>query len=341
MKVDELRVKLFNLEKSDIIKLAVEFYKLVPKAKKEDYNLDTLINTPSVPKEKSSAKVAPRTITDIEAEVKAFIVNAKAQNYIESNSTIPKKERATWRFKVKAWYKELINGKIMDSDIAKRAEIIKDLYELLCESCHYSYFSADDTFESVGVSQTDFFQSVLILIEKSEGTIGLVNKGLGLIVNNNLNGFTLYSYLMDEWIDRLQIPEAKYDALELTKKMLIENNFKPPTAQSKRFSYYGNDANNEYRMRAKNNNLAEMGFRLHSSLLEYDEAIQFYKNHAFETDNEVKLYVLIHLLFSLRLKDYIKAELDAAVKKGEQLRESLLNLKKTIETKNALPDYMR
>ena len=338
MKVDELRVKLSNLEKDDIIKLAVEFYKLVPKAKKEDYDLDTLVNTPSVKKEKSSVKVEPITITNIEAEVKAFIVNAKAQNYIDSNPVIPRKERATWRFKVKAWYKELTNGKNMDSDIAKRAEITKDLYELLCESYHYSYFTTYDTFESVGISQMDFFQSVLILIEKSEGTTGLVSNGLGLIINKS---YTMYSVLMDEWIDRLQIPEAKYDALELTKKMLIENKFKPQTTQSKKFMYYGNDANNEYRISEKNNNLAEMGFKLHISLLEYDEAIQFYKKHAYQTDNEVKLYILIRLLFQFRLKDYIKSELDAAVKQGERLRDSLLNLKKTIETKNALPDYIR
>lgn len=55
MKVDELRAKLFQLEKHDIICLAVEFYKLVPKTKKEDYNLDILIDKPEVKTVKPAA----------------------------------------------------------------------------------------------------------------------------------------------------------------------------------------------------------------------------------------------------------------------------------------------
>ena len=47
MKVAELREKLSQLKKEDIIKLSVEFYKLIPKAKKEDYDLDAFINIPN------------------------------------------------------------------------------------------------------------------------------------------------------------------------------------------------------------------------------------------------------------------------------------------------------
>ena len=42
MKVDELRKKLDGYDKETIIKLAVEFYKIIPKAKKEDDVLNSI-----------------------------------------------------------------------------------------------------------------------------------------------------------------------------------------------------------------------------------------------------------------------------------------------------------
>lgn len=45
-------------------------------------------------------------------------------------------------------------------NMQEKAKICEDLYNLLCESCYFQYFSADDTFASVGISQTDFFQIV-------------------------------------------------------------------------------------------------------------------------------------------------------------------------------------
>jgi hypothetical protein len=337
MKVDELKVKLSNLEKNDIIKLAVEFYKLVPKSKKEDYNIDALINTPDVKIVKPSASNTLINIESIETEINTFIVNAKEQYYLMPNRIVSKQERPKWRFKVKAWYKELINTKNAGSDIAKQTELVTKLYELLCEACYYQYFSGDDSFESVGVSQTDFYRSVLQLIEKSQGKIDIVNKGIGLIVNNALNRYTLYSGLMDELVNILDVPDLKYKALEKTLKMLEENNRTRQTSHKKQQDSYSTE---EYSRNEKSNNLAEMGFRLHVSLFEYQEAIQFYKQYAFQKDSEVKLYILIRLLFEIRKKDYIKTELEAAVIEGIQPRKSLLALLKTIQDNKDLPKYI-
>ncbi len=51
MKVAGLREKISKLDKEEIARLAVEFYKLIPKSKKEDYNIDELISNPKKIKE--------------------------------------------------------------------------------------------------------------------------------------------------------------------------------------------------------------------------------------------------------------------------------------------------
>lgn len=337
MKVDELRGKLYNLEKNDIIRLAVEFYKLVPKTKKEDYNLDELINTPEVKTAKPVAKETVISFEDMEIEVNTFIANAKEQHYLYPNKIISKKERATWRFKVKAWYKELTNPKNGDFNTAKKAKICTDLYDLLCESCHYQYFSADDTFNSVGISQTEFFLSVLQFIAQSEGETALINRGLGMAINNSTSPNTLHSWVMQEFVNALSTTQIKYDAIEKVEKMLEDN--KPPiVAKTKKTPYY-DESTEKYRRERKTNNLAEMGFRLHASLFEYDEAIQFYNKYATQNDEEIKVYILVNLLFENRQKEYIQSVLETAKASGIGLRSSLNKLLATIEKKGMLPEY--
>ena len=166
MKVDELRVKLYKMKQDEVIRLAIEFYKLVPKAKKEESNLDGLINTPEVKKAKPTAIESLVSFEDMAEEVNTFVENAKNQHYLFPNKIISKKERPTWRFKVKAWYKEVTNPKTHGYEMGKKAEICANLYNLLCASCHYQYFSSEDSFNSVGVEQPAFFRSVLQLIDQ-------------------------------------------------------------------------------------------------------------------------------------------------------------------------------
>lgn len=68
MKVGELREKLSTLKKDKIIKLASEFYKLIPKAKKEDYDLDQLIL--NYPLKKQKLKSKDQIVKEIQAAKK-------------------------------------------------------------------------------------------------------------------------------------------------------------------------------------------------------------------------------------------------------------------------------
>lgn len=337
MKVAELRKVLASRKKEEIVKLAVEFYKLVPKAKKEDYGLDAMIMNPEV-KKKTGAKKAGQSLAEIEIDLKEFLGNAREQYYLIPNKIVPKKDRPKWRFLVKRWYKELINTKRKDANLEKQSELLTDLYNLICESCGYQYFSGYDSFQSIGIEQTDFFKSVLELMQEAKGKTALVEKGPGLIVDNYLNRYTLYSGLMVELIHFLDIPDLKEKAIEKAEKMIKLNGFDFNKKEEKR-SWY--DSTKEFKKEEKHNNLTEFVYRLYCGLFEMEKGVQFFKDHYYYRDEEIKLYILIELLFENGKKDRIKAELENAIENGVQLRNKLVNLLNEIKSNDQLPKYIR
>jgi len=334
MKVAELREKLGKLKKEELVKVASEFYKLIPKAKKEDYDVDAFIDNPT--SAKKSTKKTILSLSEIEKEVELFIDHASSQYYLYPNRVVPKKQRSTWRFKVKKWYKELINTKRQDANIAKQTEILAKLYELLCESCHFQYFTAYDTFDSIGTGQIEFFNSVVLLMQEAEGKAATIEKSIRLIFENALNRHTLYSWLMIELISTYDIVDLKYTALEITQKLLLENNYIP---QKKKNKFYSFDRE-EFNKQEKNNNLAEFGLRLHLSLFEDKKGVEFFKKHYYDREAEIKLFVLVRILFGCDKKELILVEVDEAIANQIKPRENLLNLVKHIKENGELPKYM-
>ena len=334
MKVGELREKLAKKSQGELIKLASEFYKLIPKEKKEDYDVDGMVNNQEVKGAKKVKDSKNLSIIELEHEIVEFIKNAKDQLYLYPNKQVSKKERSTWRFKVKKWYKELINLKRQDANGEKQLELLSNLYELLCESCNYQYFSAYDTFESIKIDQDDFYKSVLELIKAVKGKKGLIEKGVDLILNNPLNRYTLYSGLMMVLIEELDIPDLKNGAIEYVKQLLKQDNYQAPEKSS------WESSSEEYRQEERNNNLSELGLRLCISLSEMQKGIQLFKDNYYYRDEEIKLYVLISILMRYKEKDQIRRELELAMQKGIQPREKLLNLLKTIKEENTLPNYL-
>lgn len=336
MKVGELRERLSKMNKQELIKLTVEFYKLIPKAKKEDYQLDQLIQNPDQ-KKKGPKKGQLQSIGELEQDITTFISHAKEQYYLAPNRVVPKKERPKWRFKVKRWYKELTNSKRPSEELPRQADILKRLYELICESCGFQYFTAYDSFESIGIEQTEFYQSVIYLIQKAEGKASMVEPGIRLIVDNYLNRYTLFSGLMEILIAQLHIPDLKEKGIAISKKIIAELQF-TPKPESNRFQW---SSSGEFRKKEKHNNLVELIFRLHMSLYEYEEAIAFFHLKYSEARLEIKLYILVSMLFGYELKDHIKQEIEIAQKSGIVPRQSLLNLLKTINETDQLPEYLR
>ena len=104
MLVNELKKELAKYDRKDMEKIVIELYKRVPKHKKEEYQIDDFIK--NVKKTKSVMKAV--TIEELQKEIIYFLECVDNEYYVIPNRVIPKKERSTWRFKVKRFYKELI-----------------------------------------------------------------------------------------------------------------------------------------------------------------------------------------------------------------------------------------
>lgn len=162
MKVADLR-KILNNTNDVVLKNAfVEVYKLVPASKKED--ADEIItnvlsgNTQKItkPKEKVDYK-------KLNKEVDTFLKNAYAQYYVAPNRVVAKKDRPKWRFLVKRYIKELDKVPYGSEYYQESIEQLIKLYKLMCDACCYYLFSTDDSFNSVGISQGEFYR---IIVEK-------------------------------------------------------------------------------------------------------------------------------------------------------------------------------
>lgn len=332
MKIGELRDKLNKLEKDELIKVASEFYKLIPRAKKLDYDLEALVNNPTEeqkPKKTDKAKV---TLTKLTKEISTFISHAEEGYYYQRNAVVPKKKRIGWRFRVKKWYEELINQKRKDKDLPLQIQLLKQLYEVLEEGGD-CYFTAEDPFSSVGISEAAFLNGVFILMEAEGGKISVAEKGMDLIVTYYDNFFA--HDLIDSFVAMMNTPDLKYKVIESIKKEIIElQNL--PTLDTTGPDKYTNSKQMEHRQEV-NNILTIVGVELYLALFEYDEAIAWHQAHYQDTESD-KLANILELLEVEKLYPQMKKVLEDAVNNGTKLDNRLLPVFELLKEGKELPD---
>jgi hypothetical protein len=332
MKISEVRIAIDKYTPDQLKSLVSQLYKALPKAVKEDYDIDKIIKNPERAQSKTLAieKDLP-DLDSIQAEAEKFIKNAYNQYYFVPNRFVPKPDRLKWRFVVKRLYNQiLLAGK--ESNIVQAVEILEKLYNLLCYSCEITIFNAYDSFQSAGIEQSEFFRKVLSLKSQSEDQNTFIKNALLLLLNNSLNRYTLHETLMQVILEFLKTPDMREKAITTCSELfeLIKNQ---PAAKKNDWS------NTEYEKIEKLNNLAEMGFFCYAQLFEYDKAIAYFDRHYHENDKEVSLYVKLHLLLGLNQKEFFIKEYERAIHNGIKPRNTLRKTYQFIREKGELPAY--
>jgi len=338
LKIAEVRQLLDAFSNDQLKAIIVEIYKIIPKHIKEEQAVDDLLKKPPTPGTKrEKPKPEPPDFELLCDDVKQFMEDAYAQYYYTPNSVVPKKDRPKWRFLVKRFYRDLINASTIDQQLPQAAELLKELYILLCYSCAYILFSAYDPFQSVGIPQVELFRQVLKLNIRIQTKPDFIHHSLTLILDQPLNRYTLRKGLMVEFLDFLKIPDLKEATVAKCGQFIRETKTAPPKAKEKAASSYG-FSNEHYKKEERLQNLALMGFLCYVSLGEYDHAIAFFRENHTRDSEEVTLFILLGELFELQLPDYWLREFEADVRRGIVPREKLQQVYEFLSSNGRFPE---
>ncbi len=333
MKIPELRQKLSGLSEKELLYLAVEFYKLIPKAKREMYQLDAMTGAPDPLSKPTKLQGSTDSIADMEGKINEFIQNAKAGYYFRNNKVVSRKARRTWRATIKSWYKALISTNRPDADLLKQAELLSSLYLILQSGRKYTFFSSQEPFEAVNIEQHKFYRSVLDVYELASGKSEVIERGTSLLVTEAVSSYYVTS-LIDEFLLLVSIPDLYENTISRIEMLLngIHGEFLIASKASRMSS------RDQYNYHEKVNALVELGFRTYIRLGEHTNAYVFFEKHHIEKDQEIKLFVLIRHLFKENKPELILHAIDSATSKGIKPRNATRDLHDYILQHNSLPE---
>ncbi len=336
MRIAEVRTLLEQYSEQQLRLIIAEMYKAIPKAIKEDKDIDGILTNPNelIPSKARKKKQPP--IPDIETlrdETEQFIDDAYNQYYFAPNNIISKRQRPKWRFIAKRLYKALLTAAANEEHLPLASDILTQLYVMLCYSCSYTLFSAYDSFQSVGIEQPVFFKSVLTLKFRHESRQEFITQAISLIVDNSVNRYTLYTTLMEVALEFLTTPDVKERAIQTCDELLQQVKTSPPPQQE---AWTGHA---EYHRKEKINNLVEMAFLCCGQLHEFERGVQYFVHNYVEKSQEVTLYILLQWLFWFQQKDIFVQEYQKAVNNGITPRERLVNIYDTIQTTGEFPEH--
>ncbi|MFC1977627.1 hypothetical protein ACFLWS_05115 [Chloroflexota bacterium] len=333
MKISEVRSLIETYSAEQLRLIIAGLYKVIPKDVKEENDIDGMLKNPeslTQPRSKTRQKQVP-DIELLKNETERFLDHAYEQYYIIPNRFVSKQNRPKWRFVVKRLYKELLATATNEDNVREAASLLEKLYQLLCYSCHDVLFSAYDSFESIGISQEEFFRNVLSLKYHCEDKKFFIKNALLLMVNNSLNRYTLHENLMQVILDFAKTPDLREMTIASCSELIETINKNPSTQKERKYGYEREE---------KLNTLTKMVFLSYTRLYEYSEAISYFKANYCEVDKEVTLYILLRMLFDLKQKDYFLQEYERALADGIHPRQTLKQAYHFTRDKGVLPSNL-
>jgi hypothetical protein len=339
MKIPELKLAIANHSKDDLAYLLVELYKQVPKAKKEDNEIDAMILAGKPATGETKVKKTPqmKTFAFIKSEVDEFVNHATKQHYLGKDRAIAKKDRPKWRFTCRALLKDLFDN--FQQEKENRVDCVnalEQLYQILSIGGNYHYFSAEDTFASVGYEHETLCSDIIKLYFQTFPLKSAAEKAVELLLIGADAPNAYFPSRCGHFLGIIKDDDSKLEALVTTAKIkTIEVNQKIDdllAAKERKKNYSNNDFSITYAMKEGNANLIYLIFNVMFLLEEEEEAITYYHENIrkYSEDKEIQLYVLSGYLIRNNAHNLAVKEIERAVEKGISPRASLVKLHKDI-----------
>lgn len=350
MKINEFRSLLANASSEDLIKVASEIYKALPKSLKgdSDYGIDAKIKM--IIEHQDASKVAPKVeridYESLHDEINTFTENAYDYNYIKQNRVVPKAQRSKWRFLVMRFIKDL--QKIPSDDENYKDSILDliELYKTLSYGCSFYIFKTDDPFASIGKAQFEYYEIICSRIFVNGFNKELLSEAIDAASMVSLDRVTLHiiliKILMEYIKERDDILYTIKTACEMIDKIKDELGDEP------RHSFIISEEHILYDQKKMGiESIAALVMGLYMKLAEYDTGCEYYwktcenlginvniDRDTKEKDKEILFYCLLDRLSSMsdndllwvRIYEKYRDQVDprvTLVKKYEELKKSL------------------
>lgn len=318
MLVNELRKEIEKYDKNELKNIIIELYKRLPKNKKEDYNIDEFIK--DIKKNKKSTK-KEISFENLQKEIIYFLQLVDNDYYATPNKIISKKERSSWRFKVKRYYKEL-NNILPNSENGNSATILLiEIFKRLSIGSNRLLFINWETFRALGVSQSEYYDTILKRILYNGYTKDNLEKCIDLL-DVLKDPYDLSYGMFWIFISNLKTINNKEISLELlTDKVSAMKVHLRGTKNS----------HEEYVITDNINNYVECILEIYLTMNEYECAIAYFHKNYIEDNKEVKEYILLEKLEELDLtKEWIKEyESNNNIKFRDSINEKYTKFKKS------------
>ena len=218
MRVSEIRERLKAFPQKDMIELFIAAYKHLPKDRKEGVIDDLILHGVRQLHDKTTkqkSKAAPQmNFSALAAEIKTFLDNAYAQNYLAPNRKIQKAERPKWRFHVMRYIKELRSIKADTPHFDEANELLAQLFEMTAYACNYYLFRTEDAFASIRMQQDDFYEQVVSRLLTAEPSDAAIKRALQLATVSGMSRETISEDLYAKLLPRLDTIALKRRAVE-------------------------------------------------------------------------------------------------------------------------------
>lgn len=319
MLVNELKKEIEKYDKNELKKIIVELYKRIPKNKKEDYSIDEFIKDIKINNKSTKKEVL---FENLQKEIIYFLQLVDNDYYATPNKIVSKKERSAWRFKVKRYYKEL-NNILPNSENGNSATILLiEIFRRLSIGSNRLLFINWETFRALGVSQAEYYDTIMKRILYNGYTKENLEKCIDLL--DVLKDPYDLSYCMF-WIfmSNLKTINNKEISLELLKDKV--STMKLHLNETK-------NSHEEYAITDNINNYIECILEIYLTINEYECGIAYFHKNYIEDDKEIKEYVLLGKLEELNLtKEWIKEyESNNNIKFRNSINEKYTKFKKAI-----------
>ena len=102
-----------------------------------------------------------QSFDELYKEIVYFINCVDNEYYACANRIISKKERSSWRFKVKRYYKELNSIPFNEQNGIVATTLLIEIFKRLSIGSNRLLFVNWETFKALGVSQTEYYDTII------------------------------------------------------------------------------------------------------------------------------------------------------------------------------------